>query len=367
MDVVTVLGTRPEIIKLAGVVRELGADGRVIHTGQHYDPSLSSNFFDELDIGQPSVVLTGIGGATRGRQVGGIIQALSDEFDRRRPDAVIVQGDTNSASAGAQAAHYAGVPVVHVEAGLRSFDRAMPEEINRLVVGAVADVHCAPTQRNADRLRAEGVDDHRIVVTGNTVVEATQRAMMHVSSTSLPVAHAGGFVLATIHRPENVDEPAALRRLLVGLASVGMPIVFPMHPRTAAAIDRFGFQPLIADMQVLPPVDHQTFLRLALDASLIIADSGGIQEECTVIKRPLVVVRRSTERPEAVEAGFAILVGPDVDLAAASRAFLESLAGRDLSVVPSPFGDGTSSVRIAALTRRVASGQPLHGREREAS
>lgn len=348
-EIAVVLGTRPEIIKLAGIIRDLGPRARVIHTGQHYDNSMSGQFFAGLGLTSPDVVLTGIGGSSRGMQIATAIAALTDEFTVNRPGAVIVQGDTNAVSAGAQAASYLGIPVIHVEAGLRSYDRAMPEELNRLVVGCLADVHCAATEWNARNLRAEGVSDDRIVVTGNTIVEVTRASLTSAEPPTLDAPLPDRYVLATIHRPENTDTAAALRRVLTGLAEIGMPVVLPLHPRTRAAIGRFSLEELTRGMHVLEPVGHSEFLALAADSELIVSDSGGVQEECTVIGKPLIVVRRSTERPESIEAGFARLVGPDQDIARESRDLLTAVGEHPLAGRPSPYGDGSASEQIARI------------------
>jgi UDP-N-acetylglucosamine 2-epimerase (non-hydrolysing) len=223
-SVALVVGTRPEIVKLAMVARELGRAGVLIHTGQHYDPEMSAQFFEEFGIGEPGVVIEGVGARSRTGQIATAMQALADEFASGRYGAVIVQGDTNTVSAAAQAANYAGVPLIHVEAGLRSHDRAMPEEINRLVAGALADVHCAATSVNAANLRAEGVERERILLTGNPIVEATLHSLQQGTPT-LP-AEAGlvsSGVVATIHRPENTDTRESLTRVLKGLAGIDAP------------------------------------------------------------------------------------------------------------------------------------------------
>ncbi len=349
-----VLGTRPEIIKLAAVIRGLGDGCRLVHTGQHYDPTLSAAFFTNFGLRTPDLELDGVGGAPAGRQIGAMISAMSQAWERDRPAVVIVQGDTNTASAGAQAARYVGVPVVHVEAGLRSFDRAMPEEINRQVVGVVADLHCAPTETAAANLRAEGVERSRIRVTGNTVVESTWESLpAERTLQAVWGAHEvepDSFVLATIHRPENTDHSERLERALSALAGVSLPVLLPLHPRTRDAIARWGLQALAERLRCVEPVDHPTFLALAAGSRMLVSDSGGVQEECTVIKKPLVVVRNSTERPEAVAAGFSRLVRPGDDLPAALAAVLEDsgLASR-LAAMPSPYGDGKASQRIVEL------------------
>jgi len=356
-DIAVVLGTRPEIIKLAPLIRELGARARVIHTGQHYDDSMSGQFFRGLGLDAPDVVLSGIGGASRGEQIATAISALTAEFSASRPSVVIVQGDTNAVSAGAQAANYLGVPVIHVEAGLRSYDRQMPEELNRLLVGVLADVHCAATELNEANLAGEGIDPDRVVVTGNTVVEATMdSAATAVSSPELD-GILPGFVLATVHRPENTDDAAALERILAALAGLDAEVVLPVHPRTRAAIARFGLDHLARRLRLVDPLGHGEFLHAASRAALLVSDSGGVQEECTVLKKPLLVVRRSTERPEAIDAGFAQLMTPERDLGAAATALLDdSRAAGRLAATPSPYGDGSASVTIAGIARDMAAG-----------
>lgn len=357
--VAVVLGTRPEIVKLAGVVRGLGDRGRVVYTGQHYDEALADGVFRGLRLAPPHTRLSGIGGAARGRQVGDMISALSDLFAADPPAAVVVQGDTNTTSAGAQAAHYHGVPVVHVEAGLRSRDRAMPEEINRQVVGVLADAHCAPTAGAAANLRAEGVPDHRIHLTGNTVVEAVADSVPGPRQAAALLRryglHADGYVLATLHRPENTDDPRRLRVILAELAGLDLPVVFPAHPRTRGCAARHGLSAELARLHVVDPVDHAAFLGLALHARLLVSDSGGVQEECTVLKKPLIVVRNSTERPEAVEAGFATLLRPGPEIGRLARALIADTAlPARLAARPSPFGDGRAGERIVALTLALA-------------
>ncbi|WP_439593264.1 non-hydrolyzing UDP-N-acetylglucosamine 2-epimerase [Microbacterium sp.] len=349
-----VLGTRPEIIKLAPLIKELGDEAYVVHTGQHYDEELSGQLFPQLGIPAPDVVLSGIGGQARWTQIASAIEALAEEFSRSRPDVVVVQGDTNTVSAGAQAANYAGIPVVHVEAGLRSDDRSMPEEINRLVTGVLADIHCAATTHNERRLHAEGVPASRIAVTGNTIVEATRWALDQPAALPAGLPDSG-YVLATIHRPENTDTAEALTRILAQLNEIALPVVFVAHPRTRAAIDRFDLAALTEDMTILPSTTHTEFLQLAQRSTILVSDSGGIQEECTVLKKPLLVPRRSTERPESVTAGFSRILGPEDSISEAAIALLADPAlSERLATIPSPYGDGTASARIAGICRHLA-------------
>jgi UDP-N-acetylglucosamine 2-epimerase (non-hydrolysing) len=286
-----------------------------------------------------------------------MVEQLGDIFAADPPAAVVVQGDTNTASAGAQAASYAGVPVVHVEAGLRSFDRRMPEEINRCIVGVLADLHCAPTERAAANLTAEGVPDAKIELTGNTIVEATQATMPTAGQARQTAVSFGvepdKFVLATIHRPENTDDDARLESILTELSKLGLPVLMPLHPRTRLAAERHGLTSTLDRLRAVGPVDHATFLGLASLARLIVSDSGGVQEECTVLKKPLIVVRNSTERQESIDAGFAHLLQPGPQIGELGRQIIAdaALPGR-LRDIPCPYGDGLASERIAALVRR---------------
>ncbi|MFB7481357.1 non-hydrolyzing UDP-N-acetylglucosamine 2-epimerase [Streptomyces anulatus] len=357
--VAVVLGTRPELVKLAELIRLLGPAARVVHTGQHYDDALSGAFLDELGLPEPEY-LTGVGGQPRAVQVAAALAALDERFAAEPPLAVVVQGDTNAALSGALVANARSIPLIHVEAGLRSHDRAMPEEHNRVVIDRLADVLCAATPQNRALLLAEGVSDERIAVTGNTVVEAVrdnlpprrERARL-LSGLGL---EADGYVLATVHRPENTDDPATLSAVLgeLGALSRTLRVVLPLHPRTRARAEAAGLRSLLDGMTVVDPTAYGTFLALARHAALLVSDSGGVQEETTVLGRPLVVVRRSTERPEAF-ADFAELVAPGPGIGqAARRRLAEGTQGlRRLASLPSPYGDGTASRRIAELITQV--------------
>ncbi len=354
-QVSVVVGTRPEIVKLAPIVRILGPRADLIHSGQHTDPELSGVFFSAAGLPVPQT-LTGICGQPRHVQVARIVEQLGARFAQRPPAAVLVQGDTNTAQAAAQAGHYACVPVVHVEAGLRSFDRRMPEELNRCLIGVLADLHCAPTERSVANLLAEGVPARRIVLTGNTIVEATREMMPGDEEGRQIVTGAGAepgqYVLATIHRPENTDDPGRLRTILDELSKLGLPVLLPLHPRTRLAAQRHGLGAALDRLVTLPPADHRTFLGLARQARLLVSDSGGVQEECTVLKRPLIVVRNSTERPESVDAGFAHLVQPGPVLGDLGRQLIgDAGLSRRLARVACPYGDGTASEQITACLR----------------
>ena len=356
MRIAVVLGTRPEIIKLAGIIDGLGAAATVIHTGQHYDDGMSQVFLDGLGLAEPAHRLE-LGGRTRAEQIGRGTEQVAALLDELRPTAVLVQGDTNSALAGGLAANAGGFPLVHVEAGLRSYDRAMPEEHNRVLVDHLSDLLAAPTPTAVVNLAREGLEGAGVICTGNTVVEAVARQLPDADARArLLVQHGvqpAGFVLATLHRPENTDVPAVLARILAQLGSLPVPVVLPLHPRTVAAVHAAGIDDLLAPLHVIAPLDGSSFLGLAAEAALLISDSGGVQEEVTVLHRPLVVVRRSTERPEAFE-HHATLVGPD-GVAPAALAYLDDIeqVHRRLADRPSPYGDGRASERVlSALHQR---------------
>jgi UDP-N-acetylglucosamine 2-epimerase (non-hydrolysing) len=350
-----VVGTRPEIIKLGQVARALGPACQVVHTGQHESAELATDVIASAGL-KAARTLTGIAGLPRHAQLGRMVESLGDLFTEQPPAAVIVQGDTNSAVSAAQAANTAGIPLIHVEAGLRSFDRAMPEEINRCVISVLTDVHCAPTQGAVRHLLSEGVLAAKIELTGNTIVETTLAMVPPAAEAARIAAQADvephGYVLATIHRAENADDPARLEAILDHLTKLGLPVLLPLHPRTRQSITKFGLTAALDRLRSMPPMDYRTFLGLASLASLIVSDSGGIQEECTVLKRPLIVVRNSTERPESIAAGFAWLVQPGEAISELGRRLIAdpALAPR-LSAIACPFGDGSASDKIAAIAR----------------
>ncbi|MEU2870720.1 UDP-N-acetylglucosamine 2-epimerase (non-hydrolyzing) [Streptomyces olivoreticuli] len=364
-SVAVVLGTRPELVKLTDLVRLLGPAAHLVHTGQHYDEELSGRFLTELGLPEPTY-LTGIGGQPRAVQISAALAQLDELFTAEPPLAVVVQGDTNAALAGALAANSRGIPLLHVEAGLRSHDRNMPEEHNRVLIDRIADVLCAATEDNRANLLAEGVDDARVAVTGNTVVEAVHGQLPDAAARAGLIERHGltadSYVLATVHRPENTDSVAALRAIFTELSALAesVPVVVPLHPRTRARIAAAGLTDLLTGVTVCRPLGYGEFLALARHAALLVSDSGGIQEECTVLGRPLVVVRRSTERPEAM-ADFADLVEPGPQIGAAARRRLaEGPAGlARLASLPSPFGDGSASERIVALLAAVAAPERL--------
>ena len=348
-SIAVVLGTRPEIIKLAGIIRLLGPSALLMHTGQHYDPTLSDVFFDEIGLPEPELHV-GIGGESRGKQIGLAVSALDEAFAEQAPAAVVVQGDTNTVLAAGLAANARGIPLVHIEAGLRSHDRRMPEEHNRVVTDHLADLLCAPTETSRANLLGEGIDPEAIVVTGNTVVEAVIELMPGDAARAAILDRYGlapnRFVLSTLHRPENVDVPHTLSTILTQLVEIPLPVVLPLHPRTVARVEAFGLEELLAKLIIVEPIGYREFLGLGAESAFLVSDSGGVQEEVSVYKRPALVVRRSTERPEVIGT-FAEQVLPGPDITRIAGEWIDDLPALHarLAELPSPYGDGTASER----------------------
>jgi len=355
-SIVVALGTRPEIIKLAPIIRLLGERARVVHTGQHYDPGLSKVFFDAFGLPEPTYRLE-IGGSTRATQLGEATRLIGEHLASEPAAAVVVQGDTNTTAGAALAANATQTPLVHIEAGLRSFDRAMPEEHNRIVTDMLSDMCCAPTQVSEKNLLDSGIPPDRIAVTGNTVVEAVRTLLPEDRSAYLERhgVTANGYLLATFHRPENVDDPETLGTILSELAALELPTILPIHPRTRARIESFGLGDQLDRLMVVEPMGFQEFLALSAECAALVSDSGGVQEEVSVLKRPVLVVRRSTERPEVLGT-FAerVLPGPDISrIVGQWIADLPALHGR-LAAIPSPYGDGQAAeLSVSAINQLV--------------
>lgn len=354
-SIAVVLGTRPEIIKLSEIIKMLGDAAWIVHTGQHYDPNLSGSFFDELSLPEPDVLLD-VGGSSRGHQIGEATKRLDALFADHRPRTVLVQGDTNAVLAGAIAANAREIQLVHIEAGLRSHDRAMPEEHNRVVADHLADLCCAPTQTNVSNLRKEGIPDDRIVLTGNTIVEAV-RSLLPAPEDRLELCETyrvepGRFVLSTFHRPENVDNHRTYRTILEQLAGLPMTVVLPLHPRSVQRAHEQGLGDLLDELHVVEPIGYRDFLGLEAESALLISDSGGVQEEASILKRPLIVVRNSTERPEVIGT-FARRVPPGDGITAEATEIIATLQAvhAQLADLESPYGDGTASEKSLAAIR----------------
>lgn len=349
-NIVIVLGTRPEIIKFAPVIREcLDRDVpfTLVHTGQHYSPDLDEVFFDQLELPTPDVHL-GVGSDSHGKQTAAMLEGVEEVLFDVEPDVVLVQGDTNSTLAGALAAAKLNIEVGHIEAGLRSFDREMPEETNRVVVDHIADYLFTPTSETREYLEREGLSD-RVFVTGNTVVDAAHQYADVAAEKSTVLDELGfepgEFYLLTAHRAENVDQLDRFTSLLDGVArfadETGRDVVYPIHPRAQSRIDAFDLEVPDA-IRLVEPLDFLDFLRLESTAALAFTDSGGVQEETCILGTPCVTLRYTTERPETVYVGANCLAGLDpVDIVDAGKQMLGKRPDWDV-----PFGDGRASERI---------------------
>ncbi|MCU0633130.1 MAG: UDP-N-acetylglucosamine 2-epimerase (non-hydrolyzing) [Methanolinea sp.] len=349
-----VLGTRPEIIKFSPVIRECERRDIpyfVLHTGQHYSYQMDRIFFEELELPEPEYNLD-VGSGLHGEQTGKILAGAEKVLLQHRPDAVLVQGDTNTVLAGALAAAKLRIPVGHVEAGLRSFDRRMPEEINRIVADHIGDLMFAPTGTSAGYLRQEGIPEEKIFVTGNTVVDAV-RENLEIGQRhrgilpGLEDLKRGHYILVTAHRAENVDERENLSGILKGLERLhhetGMPVVFPVHPRTEKMMR--GFSLSAQGIRFMEPVGYLDFLRLESGARLILTDSGGVQEESCILGIPCVTLRENTERPETLDVGSNVLAGTDAGtIMERSRVMLGRVPGWE-----NPYGDGQAGRRIVDI------------------
>lgn len=315
MKLLHVVGARPNFVKLAPVYAAAEAAGHsqvVVHTGQHYDRNMSAIFFEQFGLPEPAYNLA-VGSASQAAQTAEVLLRIEPILLAERPDWVVVYGDVNSTVAAALAAVKLGLRVAHVEAGLRSFDRTMPEEINRVITDRISDLLLTPSADANEHLLREGVASEQIVRVGNVMVDTLLKGLPQAKA--LPRQGPGGqYGLITLHRPSNVDEPEGLKRLwseLIELSS-RLPLVFPVHPRTRAQLDKLGVLALAPKSLLLrEPLGYIEFLRLQADATLIVTDSGGIQEESTVLGVPCLTLRPNTERPITVSVGSNTLIGDD--------------------------------------------------------
>ncbi|NQS77195.1 MAG: UDP-N-acetylglucosamine 2-epimerase (non-hydrolyzing) [Methanoculleus bourgensis] len=351
MKIASIVGARPQFIKCASVSRELRKEHEevLIHTGQHYDHGMSEVFFEELAIPKPDYNLN-IGSGAHGHQTGAMLGAIEDVLQQENPDLVLVYGDTNSTLAGALAAAKLHVPVAHVEAGLRSFDRRMPEEINRVLTDHCSDLLFCPTKTAVENLAAEGITGG-VHLVGDVMVDAMNynRAVAEERSRILEAVgvRPGEYLVITVHRPSNTDSQENMVAILGALAEAGMPVVFPVHPRTRNYLGRYG---LLAKMPenvlVTEPLGYLDMLHLMAHAAKILTDSGGVQKEAYMLGVPCITLRENTEWVETVEAGWNVLVG-------AGR---EEIVSMILGFAPAGdqpplFGDGRAAAGIAKIIR----------------
>jgi len=366
MHLLTVVGARPQFIKAAAVSRAIAATHgsqqpiveQILHTGQHFDAAMSDQFFSELGIPEPAFHL-GIGGGSHGANTGRMLEAIERVLSAERPDAVLVYGDTDSTLAGALAASKLKISVMHVEAGLRSFNRHQPEEQNRVLTDHLAELCFAPTDTAVGHLQREGIPAGRIVRTGDVMADAArifgEVAEAHAAELlgSGILQDLGGadqpYVLATIHRAENTDNPACLEAILTALGQAPLPVLLPLHPRTQARIAEHGLEPLLGRLTITEPLGFLAMVLLERRAALVVTDSGGVQKESFLQGAPCVTVRRETEWVELLECGWNRLADP-ADSAAMLTAMAHQLELDASQPRPPLYGDGHAA---EAIVRRL--------------
>ena len=348
MHILHVVGARPNFMKAAPVLRAIQNTGQkqtLVHTGQHYDVNMSDVFFQELKIPAPDVNLA-VGSGSHAQQTAEIMARFEAVVQQRKPDVVLVYGDVNSTVAAALVCAKLLVPVGHVEAGLRSFDRTMPEEINRLVTDQLSEIHFTPSADGDTNLLREGIAREKIHLVGNVMIDTLVRLLplaTQAKKNGLPRQYA----LVTLHRPANVDDPQMLRKILISMLALNkdLPVIFPLHPRTRQAIRQFGLE--TDGIRMTDPISYLEFLALQCRATVVITDSGGIQEETTYLGIPCLTARANTERPVTVEIGTNILIGDDMEKLRTETLNVLNGCGKKGSVPP--LWDGHASERIASI------------------
>jgi UDP-N-acetylglucosamine 2-epimerase (non-hydrolysing) len=356
MRLIVVVGARPNFIKIGPLMPALagaGIDARIAHTGQHYDVAMSDVFFSDLDIPQPTWFL-GVGSGTHAVQTGRAMMALEQLLFDEKPDALFVVGDVNSTLAGALAASKIGIPVVHLEAGLRSGDMSMPEELNRLVTDQLSSLLLTPTSSALANLTSEGIDADRVSFVGNIMAESVLRNFDRLKERAIAERYSltsGEYVLATVHRPENTDSREKLAEIVAAFTALDMPVLFPVHPRTRPLLEGAGMGAGQSSIVLADPVGYLDMLSLQRDASVVVTDSGGIQEEACMLHTPCVTVRNNTERQITLELGSNRLVAArreEITVAVAEAA----CAPREWPI-PERWDDAVADRVVAALERGI--------------
>lgn len=354
--ILCVVGARPNFMKIAPIMRafrQAGLAAKLLHTGQHYDEAMNHQFFQDLGIPEPDINLE-VGSGSHAVQTAEVMRRFEPVLDEHQPAAILVVGDVNSTIACALVASKKGVPVIHVEAGLRSFDRGMPEEINRVLTDQISDLLYTTERAAQTNLTREGIDAARVHFVGNVMIDT----LHHNLAQAVPAADTlrehgvqlgGDYALLTMHRPSNVDHAAPLQALLEAVADIAqrIPVVFPLHPRTKSRIEQFGLQGLLnKNIHVLPPAGYLHILGLMRDAKFVLTDSGGIQEETTALGVPCITLRENTERPITVTEGTNVIVGQSREklFAAVDSIFT---TGGSAGRIPE-YWDGHAAERIAA-------------------
>jgi len=375
MQLLTVVGARPQFIKAAAVSSAIAATQlserpiveRILHTGQHFDAAMSDQFFAELGIPEPAFHL-GIGGGSHGANTGRMLEAIEQVLLAEKPDGVLVYGDTDSTLAGALAASKLKIPVLHVEAGLRSFNRHQPEEQNRVLTDHLAELCFAPTETAVAHLQREGIAEERIVRTGDVMADAARifGAQAEANAAGLLTAHGldsvasvclkGGqpFILATIHRAENTDDPVRLRAILTALAQAPLPVLLPLHPRTRHHLAQQGLESLLQGLSTTEPLGFLSMVLLERRAALVVTDSGGVQKEAYLQGTPCVTVRSETEWVELLEVGWNRLADPAVcDPGLILAVITTQLQLNRAQQRPQLYGDGFAAQAIVARLQQV--------------
>jgi UDP-N-acetylglucosamine 2-epimerase (non-hydrolysing) len=361
MKITAVVGARPNFVKIAPIVAALGTIGsfrvRLVHTGQHYDEQMSRIFFNDLEIPAPDVHL-GVGSGSHAVQTGEVMKAFETECHAAPGDLILVVGDVNSTMACTLVGAKLGIRVAHVEAGLRSFDRTMPEEVNRVVTDLLAD-HLFTTSRDANRnLIREGIPESRIHFVGNVMIDSLMGHLRKAARLDVAARFgtaAGSYAVVTLHRPSNVDVPETLERILDTIRRVTerVPVIFPVHPRTERRIRDFGFETLLGSrVRLVGPMGYLEFLNLTSNARLVLTDSGGLQEETTMLGIPCLTLRPNTERPVTVTEGTNEVVGTDTERIVEA---VDRIVGGGWKEPGMPeLWDGRASHRIASVLERIA-------------
>jgi UDP-N-acetylglucosamine 2-epimerase (non-hydrolysing) len=353
MKVLLIVGARPNFMKAAPICAEMRRradefDVKVVHTGQHYDAAMSDSFFKDLGLPEPDFHL-GVGSASHAEQTAKIMLAFEPIVLDDKPDWVVVVGDVNSTVACALVASKLGVQVAHVEAGLRSFDRSMPEEINRIVTDSISDLLFTTEGSANDNLRREGIPDEKVRFVGNVMIDSLVKHLENVGQSNVLSdlgLSSGDYAVLTLHRPSNVDSRETLEPLIDALIEIAerIPIIFPVHPRTRAKIGEFGLNGDSPGLRLIDPLGYLDFLALYSKAKFVMTDSGGLQEETTYLGIPCLTIRENTERPVTIEIGTNQLV---IDHSALRKAALESITSTiSASNKIPPLWDGKAAVRI---------------------
>lgn len=360
MKIAIILGTRPEIIKVSPIIDEIQKNNTqliIIHTGQHYDTKMSQQFFEDLNLPTPQYNIHS-GSTTAIEQVSKIIIKLEEILTDEKPDIVLVQGDTNAVLAGALASNKLKIPVGHIEAGLRSYDKNMPEEINRLIADDCSRLYFVPTDKTAINLLNEGINHNHVYVTGNTIVDACIRnkPIAQQKSNIINKIKFDEYITLTLHRAENVDDDERLKNIVSSLINLPYNIVFPLHPHTRNSLKKLDLLKSIEEcehIQITQPMGYLDFLALLSGSKLILTDSGGIQEEAITLNIPCVTLRYNTERPETIDAGGNILAGvKSYEIISKIKNILDNKDVYDkMCKAKNPYGDGRSATQIYEIIK----------------